>query len=174
MISLGCLLQASPMPVLQACLITHVHARCSCNNPDEEECFMATVQSDCLTWLDHSTYTGHPMIDSPIHHSKPYASQYQLQHAAPPGLELFICLTAPQWWKATIACSICMNRESSFGHGTLDIINSTHLQWKWHRNQDSMAEVADDIFIVREPEACENQNTAAPPTASVSTQSLGS
>ena len=65
-------------------------------------------------------------------------------------------------------------RESSFGHGTLDVLNSTHLLWRWHRNQDALPQVADEHYIVREPDACENQNVVAPPTASVSvaTQSL--
>ena len=65
-------------------------------------------------------------------------------------------------------------RESSFGHGTLDVLNATHLLWRWHRNQDAIAQVADEHYIIREPDACENQNVVAPPAASVSvsTQSL--
>ena len=26
-------------------------------------------------------------------------------------------------------------REPSFGHGLLSLENSTHAQWRWHRNQ---------------------------------------
>jgi hypothetical protein len=26
-------------------------------------------------------------------------------------------------------------RESSFGHGTLDVLNATHALWRWIRNQ---------------------------------------
>ncbi|GKB53675.1 purple acid phosphatase 23 isoform X1 [Tanacetum coccineum] len=27
-------------------------------------------------------------------------------------------------------------RESSFGHGILEVVNSTYEQWTWHKNQD--------------------------------------
>ena len=67
---------------------------------------------------------------------------------------------------------LAMLRESSFGYGSLEVINATHLHWYWHRNQDGIAEVADDIFIVREPLACVNQNVAAPPTISVVPQEV--
>lgn len=66
-------------------------------------------------------------------------------------------------------------RESSFGHGTLDFLNSTHALWwapscimllaaellsfqgltlcalcrQWHRNQDSVAVAADQTYLLR-------------------------
>lgn len=42
-------------------------------------------------------------------------------------------------------------REPSFGHGTLDLLNSTHAQWRWVRNKDSVTAVdaADAVTLVR-------------------------
>ncbi|XP_054805563.1 purple acid phosphatase 23 isoform X2 [Prosopis cineraria] len=47
-------------------------------------------------------------------------------------------------------------RESSFGHGILEVLNSTYALWTWHRNQDTYGEnaVGDQIFIVRQAEKC--------------------
>lgn len=47
-------------------------------------------------------------------------------------------------------------RESSFGHGILEVLNSTYALWTWHRNQDMYKEDSpgDQIFIVRQPELC--------------------
>ncbi|XP_025012928.2 purple acid phosphatase 15 isoform X2 [Ricinus communis] len=45
-------------------------------------------------------------------------------------------------------------RESSFGHGTLEVKNETHALWSWHRNQDIYQVAGDIIYIVREPERC--------------------
>lgn len=45
-------------------------------------------------------------------------------------------------------------RESSFGHGILEVKNETHALWTWHRNQDIYNESGDQIFIVREPGRC--------------------
>ncbi|CAL5230081.1 g13538 [Coccomyxa viridis] len=51
-------------------------------------------------------------------------------------------------------------RESSFGHGTLDIVNATHALWHWIRNQDTedgpIAVVTDPIYIFRNP-ICTNK-----------------
>lgn len=50
-------------------------------------------------------------------------------------------------------------RDSSFGHGIIEVVNSTHLLWTWHRNQDEYDEiVGDQIYIVRQPHVCSNQN----------------
>lgn len=46
-------------------------------------------------------------------------------------------------------------RESSFGHGILEVKNETHALWSWHRNQDTYQTAADMIFIVRTPESCQ-------------------
>lgn len=50
-------------------------------------------------------------------------------------------------------------RESSFGHGVLEVRNDTHALWRWHRNQDLHAAAAanvaaDEVYIVREPDKC--------------------
>lgn len=47
-------------------------------------------------------------------------------------------------------------RESSFGHGILEVINSSYALWTWHRNQDVYKENSkgDQIYIVRQPELC--------------------
>ncbi|EPS64060.1 secreted purple acid phosphatase, partial [Genlisea aurea] len=39
-------------------------------------------------------------------------------------------------------------RESSFGHGVLEIKNRTHAHFAWHRNQDGAAVEADSIWLV--------------------------
>ncbi|GMY25167.1 purple acid phosphatase 22-like [Fagus crenata] len=38
-------------------------------------------------------------------------------------------------------------REASFGHGRLRILNQTHAHWSWHRNNDSNAVVADQVWL---------------------------
>lgn len=40
-------------------------------------------------------------------------------------------------------------REPSYGMGVLNVLNSTHAVWQWHRNQDGMVVVGDDIDIIR-------------------------
>ncbi|XP_042059243.1 purple acid phosphatase 23 [Salvia splendens] len=47
-------------------------------------------------------------------------------------------------------------RESSFGHGVLEVVNSTYALWTWHRNQDIYKENSrgDQIYVVRQPELC--------------------
>uniref|UniRef100_A0A7N0T4U1 Purple acid phosphatase n=1 Tax=Kalanchoe fedtschenkoi TaxID=63787 RepID=A0A7N0T4U1_KALFE len=45
-------------------------------------------------------------------------------------------------------------RESSFGHGILEVKNETWALWSWHRNQDPNSTIADQIYIVRQPEQC--------------------
>ncbi|XP_072950417.1 purple acid phosphatase 15-like isoform X1 [Typha angustifolia] len=45
-------------------------------------------------------------------------------------------------------------RESSFGHGILEVINDTHALWTWHRNQDVYNSAGDMIYIVRQPNEC--------------------
>uniref|UniRef100_A0A0E0QGQ9 Purple acid phosphatase n=1 Tax=Oryza rufipogon TaxID=4529 RepID=A0A0E0QGQ9_ORYRU len=54
-------------------------------------------------------------------------------------------------------------RESSFGHGILEVVNSTYALWTWHRNQDAYGEdsVGDQIYIVRQPDKCLLQTTSA-------------
>ncbi|XP_075650624.1 purple acid phosphatase 15 [Castanea sativa] len=45
-------------------------------------------------------------------------------------------------------------RESSFGHGILEVKNETWALWTWYRNQDSYSKVGDQIYIVRQPTKC--------------------
>ncbi|CAJ2668230.1 purple acid phosphatase 15-like [Trifolium pratense] len=45
-------------------------------------------------------------------------------------------------------------RESSFGHGILEVKNETHALWIWHRNQDYYGNTGDEIYIVRQPDKC--------------------
>ncbi|CAA7400609.1 unnamed protein product [Spirodela intermedia] len=46
-------------------------------------------------------------------------------------------------------------RESSFGHGILEVKNETFALWTWHRNQDLYNSTGgDQIFIVRQPARC--------------------
>eukprot|EP00250_Pteridium_aquilinum_P011449 c20080_g1_i1 orf=475-1860(-) len=40
-------------------------------------------------------------------------------------------------------------REASFGHGVLQLLNSTHAHWIWHRNQDKAAVAADEIWLTK-------------------------
>lgn len=48
-------------------------------------------------------------------------------------------------------------RESSFGHGILEVKNETHALWTWHRNQDMYTKAGDQIYIVRQPERCPDE-----------------
>ncbi|XP_057498051.1 purple acid phosphatase 15-like isoform X2 [Actinidia eriantha] len=45
-------------------------------------------------------------------------------------------------------------RETSFGHGILQVKNETHALWTWHRNQDMYNIAGDQIYIVRQPDRC--------------------
>ncbi|GAB4841344.1 Purple acid phosphatase 15 [Ancistrocladus abbreviatus] len=45
-------------------------------------------------------------------------------------------------------------RESSFGHGILEVKNETWALWTWYRNQDSAKVAGDQIYIVRQPHLC--------------------
>ncbi|KAK3006865.1 hypothetical protein RJ639_015530 [Escallonia herrerae] len=44
-------------------------------------------------------------------------------------------------------------RETSFGHGILEVKSKTHALWTWYRNQD-MDKAGDQIYIVRQPDRC--------------------
>ncbi|KAK4752446.1 hypothetical protein SAY87_021244 [Trapa incisa] len=45
-------------------------------------------------------------------------------------------------------------RDSSFGHGILEVKNATHALWSWHRNQDLYRIAGDIVYLVRQPELC--------------------
>ncbi|VAI20479.1 purple acid phosphatase 15 [Triticum aestivum] len=54
-------------------------------------------------------------------------------------------------------------RESSFGHGILEVKNETHALWRWHRNQDHYGSAGDEIYIVREPHRCLHKHNSTRP-----------
>lgn len=62
-----------------------------------------------------------------------------------PAKSQFCWDTQPEW---------SAYRESSFGHGILEVVNSTYALWTWHRNQDIYKEDkhGDQIYIVRQPQ----------------------
>ncbi|CAA3011287.1 purple acid phosphatase 22-like [Olea europaea subsp. europaea] len=43
--------------------------------------------------------------------------------------------------------SISVHREPSFGHGRLRMHNNTHAQWSWHRNNETDAVTADELWL---------------------------
>lgn len=43
--------------------------------------------------------------------------------------------------------SISVFREASFGHGELEVVNSTYAQWTWHRNDDDEAVASDQLWL---------------------------
>ncbi|CAN1193763.1 Purple acid phosphatase 15 [Linum perenne] len=45
-------------------------------------------------------------------------------------------------------------RETSFGHGILEVKNDTYALWSWHRNLEYYEYAGDIVYIVREPERC--------------------
>ncbi|KAK6914223.1 Calcineurin-like phosphoesterase domain, ApaH type [Dillenia turbinata] len=59
-------------------------------------------------------------------------------------------------------------RESSFGHGILEVINSTYALWTWHRNQDVYNSTkGDQIYIVRQSQEYSTAPSPAPTAASM-------
>ncbi|XP_021728734.1 probable purple acid phosphatase 20 [Chenopodium quinoa] len=42
---------------------------------------------------------------------------------------------------------ISLFREASFGHGQLQVVNSTHAQWTWHRNEDDQPIISDSVWL---------------------------
>ncbi|KAL0042650.1 hypothetical protein WJX79_006674 [Trebouxia sp. C0005] len=40
-------------------------------------------------------------------------------------------------------------REPSYGMGVLNVMNTTHAVWQWHRNQDGIMVIGDEIDIIR-------------------------
>ncbi|KAJ9184457.1 hypothetical protein P3X46_004182 [Hevea brasiliensis] len=43
--------------------------------------------------------------------------------------------------------AISVFREASFGHGQLEVVNATHAQWTWHRNDDDEQFASDSIWL---------------------------
>ncbi|XP_050226515.1 probable purple acid phosphatase 20 [Mercurialis annua] len=42
---------------------------------------------------------------------------------------------------------ISLFREASFGHGQLEVVNASHAQWIWHRNEDDVQVPSDSIWL---------------------------
>ncbi|KAM7526071.1 hypothetical protein LguiA_015973 [Lonicera macranthoides] len=42
---------------------------------------------------------------------------------------------------------ISIFREASFGHGEFNVVNETHAQWSWHRNQDDESLISDTVWL---------------------------
>lgn len=42
---------------------------------------------------------------------------------------------------------ISIFREARYGHGELEVVNATHAQWTWHRNDNDKAVAADSVWI---------------------------
>jgi hypothetical protein len=60
-------------------------------------------------------------------------------------------------------------RQPAFGHGNLNIINSTHALWTFNRNLDPATTIADQVYIIRD-NTCANKQ--APKAVGVPTASL--
>ncbi|XAR69732.1 Acid phosphatase [Bertholletia excelsa] len=43
--------------------------------------------------------------------------------------------------------NISVFREASFGHGIFQVVNGSHAQWTWHRNDDDEAVAADSVWL---------------------------
>ncbi|GAB4851891.1 Purple acid phosphatase 15 [Ancistrocladus abbreviatus] len=56
-------------------------------------------------------------------------------------------------------------RETSFGHGILEMKNETHALWTWHRNQDMYNAAGDQIYIVRQPDKCSTKPKVMSPAS---------
>ncbi|WOL18251.1 purple acid phosphatase 23 isoform X1 [Canna indica] len=84
---------------------------------------------------------------SPSDNIPEYGGVCHLNFSSGPAKGKFCWETQPEW---------SAFRESSFGHGILEVVNSTHALWTWHRNQDTYEESSkgDQIYIVRQPEVC--------------------
>ncbi|GLJ56118.1 hypothetical protein SUGI_1204650 [Cryptomeria japonica] len=42
---------------------------------------------------------------------------------------------------------LCLEKQILFGHGELTIMNATHANWTWHRNEDGESVAADQVLI---------------------------
>jgi hypothetical protein len=40
-------------------------------------------------------------------------------------------------------------RQAEFGHGELNVVNATAMQWTWHRDVDAEEQVTDSVWITR-------------------------
>ncbi|KAJ8429443.1 hypothetical protein Cgig2_008774 [Carnegiea gigantea] len=59
---------------------------------------------------------------------------------------------------------ISIFREASFGHGQLEVVNSTHAHWTWHRNEDNQSVAADSVWLttIASNSTCISTNSVKP------------
>ncbi|XP_031406884.1 purple acid phosphatase 23 isoform X2 [Punica granatum] len=95
--------------------------------------------------VDHADDPG--KCPSPGDNMPEFGGVCHLNFSSGPAKGKFCWSRQPEW---------SAYRESSFGHGVLEVINSTYALWSWHRNQGAYKEdePGDQIFIVRQPESC--------------------
>ncbi|KAH6834598.1 purple acid phosphatase 23 [Perilla frutescens var. hirtella] len=95
--------------------------------------------------VDHADEPGN--CPSPSDNVPEFGSVCHMNFSSGPARGKFCWDRQPEW---------SAYRESSFGHGILEVVNSTYALWTWHRNQDIYQENSrgDQIYIVRQPESC--------------------
>lgn len=95
--------------------------------------------------VDHADEPGN--CPSPSDNVPEFGSVCHTNFSSGPAKGKFCWDRQPEW---------SAYRESSFGHGILEVVNSTYALWTWHRNQDIYQEnsLGDQIYIVRQPESC--------------------
>ncbi|KAK9854186.1 hypothetical protein WJX84_001590 [Apatococcus fuscideae] len=110
-----------------------------CGNVTSPSQRASYLNSATPSFYDPFTYYRHVLTFQADGNSTGFAGEY------PPG---YCYKEQPNW---------SQYREPSFGHGTFDALNATHGRWRWHRNQDGYAVVAEDIYIIRDTAACPNK-----------------
>ncbi|XP_051177399.1 purple acid phosphatase 23 isoform X1 [Lolium perenne] len=95
--------------------------------------------------IDHADDPG--KCPSPGDNTPEFGGICHLNFTSGPAKGRFCWQRQPEW---------SAFRESSFGHGILEVVNSTYALWTWHRNQDTYGEdsLGDQIYIVRQPKEC--------------------
>ncbi|KAL4190621.1 hypothetical protein AMTRI_Chr07g76620 [Amborella trichopoda] len=94
--------------------------------------------------LDHADDPG--KCPSPRDNKPEFGTTCHINFTSGPAKGKFCWHRQPDW---------SAFRESSFGHGILEVFNSTYALWTWHRNQDAYNDgCGDQIYIVRQPELC--------------------
>jgi len=62
-------------------------------------------------------------------------------------------------------------REASFGMGSFTVHNASHAVWHWHRNQDKISRIADELWLVRKLD-CQGERAGFPLSHSASSASI--
>ncbi|XXG90579.1 hypothetical protein AAC387_Pa12g2312 [Persea americana] len=108
--------------------------------------------------IDHADDPG--KCPSPSDNKPEFGGVCHLNFSSGPAKGKFCWDKQPEW---------SAYRESSFGHGILEVINSTFALWTWHRNQDIYKERShgDQIYIVRQPELCSARIKSVPISSNV-------